>query len=299
MLATDSGWSTYNSLQVELRRRFANGLLVQGNYTWSHALTNLFTQPAAALTLQPHTLRNPGMDKSPSPFDIRHAFKANWIYELPIGPGRKLDFTGGNSVLGKIFGGWEADGIIRWQSGRIFALTSGRSTVNQYDSGLVLVGMSAAQFQDLVQIRKLPDDANRGTVRWLPESFIENTLRAFGLRAGLPNGPHFAPPTTPGEFGSYFYFYGPSLFRADLSIVKKTRIRESMNIETRVEFLNAFNNTNFLIGNVGAGDVANTDQNNITVSSLTFGQTSHAYRDVSTTNDPGGRLLQLVLRVNF
>ena len=299
VLATDSGWSTYNALQVELRRRFANGLLVQGNYTWSHALTNLFTQPAAALTLQPHTLRNPGMDKSPSPFDIRHAFKANWIYELPIGPGRRFDFTGGNSVLGKIFGGWETDGIIRWQSGRIFALTSGRSTVNQYDSGLVLVGMNASQLQDLIKIRKEPDDANRGTVRWLPESFIENTLRAFGLRAGTPNGPHFAPPTTPGEFGSYFYFYGPSLFRADLSIVKKTRIRESMNIETRVEFLNAFNNTNFMIGNVGAGDVANTDQNNITVSSLTFGQTSHAYRDVSTTNDPGGRLLQLVLRVNF
>jgi hypothetical protein len=299
VLATDSGWSTYNALQVELRRRFANGLLLQGNYTWSHALTNLFTQPQAALTLQPHTLRNPGMDKSPSPFDIRHAFKANWIYELPIGPGRRFDFTGGNSVMGKIFGGWETDGIIRWQSGRIFSLTSGRATVNQFDSGLVLVGMSATQLQDLIKIRKLPNDATRGTVSWLPESFIDNTLRAFGLRPGLPNGPHFAPPSTPGEFGSYFYFYGPSLFRADLSIIKKTRIRESMNIETRVEFLNAFNNTNFMIGNVGAGDVANTDQNSVSVSSLTFGQTSHAYRDVSTTNDPGGRLLQLVLRVNF
>jgi hypothetical protein len=72
-----------------------------------------------------------------------------------------------------------------------------------------------------------------------------------------------------------------------------------MNIETRVEFLNAFNNTNFLIGNVGAGDIANTDQNTVTVNTSTFGQTSHAYRDVSTTNDPGGRLLQLVLRINF
>ena len=40
--------STYNALQVELRRRFANGLLVQGNYTWSHALTNLFTASGCA-----------------------------------------------------------------------------------------------------------------------------------------------------------------------------------------------------------------------------------------------------------
>ena len=300
VLATDSGWSTYNALQLELRRRFANGLLVQGNYTWSHSFTNLFTQTQlVGLTLQPHTLRNPAMDKSPSPFDIRHAFKANYIYELPFGPGRRFDFTRGNGVLGKIFGGWETDGIIRWQSGRIFSLTSGRGTVNQYDAGVVLVGMNQEQLQALVKIRKQPGDANRGSVSWLPESFIEDTLRAFGLKAGLPRGPHLAPPSTPGEFGSYIYLYGPSLFRADLSIVKKTRIRESLNIETRVEFLNAFNNTNFLIGNFGAADIANTDQNAVSVSSATFGQTTHAYRDVSTTNDPGGRLLQLVLRINF
>jgi hypothetical protein len=66
-----------------------------------------------------------------------------------------------------------------------------------------------------------------------------------------------------------------------------------------VEFLNAFNHTNFLIGNIGAGDIANTDANTVNVGTLTFGQTSHAYRDVSTTNDPGGRLLQMVLRINF
>ena len=300
VLATDSGWSTYNALQIELRRRFANGFLVQGNYTWSHAFTNLFTQPqVVALPLQPHTLRNPAMDKSPSPFDIQHAFKANYIYELPIGPGRRFDFTGGNRVLGKIFGGWETDGIIRWQSGRIFSLTGGRGTVNQFDSGVVLVGMNQEQLQALVKIRKQPGDANRGSVSWLPESFIEDTLRAFGLKPGLPVGPHLAPPTTPGQFGSFIYLYGPNLFRADMSIVKKTRIRESLNIETRVEFLNAFNNTNFLIGNFGAADIANTDQNAVTVSTATFGQTTHAYRDVSTTNDPGGRFIQLVLRINF
>ncbi|HSE98787.1 MAG TPA: hypothetical protein VLD57_11035, partial [Blastocatellia bacterium] len=295
-LATNNGSSTYNALQIELRRRFANGLLVQGNYTWSHSLTNMY---GSGGTIQPHTLRDLAMDRGPSPFDIRHAFKVNYIYELPFGPGRRFDFTGGNAVLGKIFEGWETDGIIRWQSGRPFNLTGGRATVNQFESGVVLVGISQQELQELVKIRKETDDARRGTVRWLPETFIEDTLRAFGLRAGTPTGPHLAPPTTPGKFGSYVFLYGPSFFRADLSIVKKTRIRESMNIETRVEFLNAFNNTNFLIGNVGAGDVSNTDQNSVTVNTLTFGQTSHAYRDVSTTNDPGGRLLQLVLRINF
>ena len=31
----------------------------------------------------------------------------------------------------------------------------------------------------------------------------------------------------------------------------------------------------------------------------TFGRYTAAYQDISTTNDPGGRLVQLVLRFNF
>ncbi len=31
----------------------------------------------------------------------------------------------------------------------------------------------------------------------------------------------------------------------------------------------------------------------------TFGRTTTAYQDISTTNDPGGRIVQLVLRINF
>jgi hypothetical protein len=295
-LATDDGSSTYNALQIELRRRFANGFMIQGNYTWSHSLSNMF---GSGGTIQPRTLRNPEMDRGPSPFDIRHAFKVNYIYELPFGAGHKMNFSGPGNVIGKLIEGWQTDGIIRWQSGRAFYLTGGRATVNQFDAGVELVGISQQDLQKLVEIRKDPLAAERGTVFWLPEDFMLNSLRAFGLAPGSPEGPHLAPPTTPGKFGTFIPLYGPSFFRADLSIVKKTRITESANVEFRVEFLNAFNNTNFLIGNAFAGDVSNLDNYTVSVNSLTFGQTTHAYRDVSTTNDPGGRLLQLVLRVNF
>jgi hypothetical protein len=62
----------------------------------------------------------------------------------------------------------------------------------------------------------------------------------------------------------------------------------------RVEALNAFNNINFLVGGS-----ANAEVGAVGINSLTFGQTNFAYQDSSTTNDPGGRLLQLVLRINF
>ena len=292
-LATDNGYGTYSALQVELRKRFSHGLTLNANYCWAHALNGGFAA-------QPHTLRNEQMDKGPSPWDIRHSFKLSYTYDLPIGAGHKLDYKGPGNVVGKVLEGWATDGIIRWTSGRVFPLDSGRlGTVNQFESGVDLVGISVQELQELVKIRKQPADATRGTVFWLPDDIIQNTLKAFGLVAGAPSGRYLAPPTTPGKFGTFFYLYGPEFFRADLSIVKKTRITDRANVEFRAEFLNAFNNVNFLIGNVGAADVANADFNRVTLNTLNFGQTTHAYRDLSTTNDPGGRLMQLVLRVNF
>ena len=79
-----------------------------------------------------------------------------------------------------------------------------------------------------------------------------------------------------------------------MSLIKKTGVGEGRNIEFRAQFLNAFNAPNFLLG--AAGNVVNTAAIN-----SSFGQTRAAYRDitVSGTNDPGGRLIEFVLRFNF
>jgi hypothetical protein len=84
------------------------------------------------------------------------------------------------------------------------------------------------------------------------------------------------------------------LTRFDLSIVKKTQVSEKVNIELRAEFLNAFNNINFKVGSQTAADTSITN-----FSGATFGQTANAYQDLSTTNDVGGRMIQIVLRINF
>src|SRR5262249_52127685 len=161
------------------------------------------------------------------------------------------------------------------------------------ESGVLLVGMNASDLQNAIKIRKDPLDSTRGNVAYLPDDIIQNTLKAFGIIPGTPTGRDIAPPTTPGQMGARVFFRPPSFFRADLSAVKKFRIRESMNLELRAEFLDAFNNINFLIGS----------PNNVTATvganSATFGRTNQAYQDLSTTSDPGGRLIQLVARFNF
>ena len=75
-----------------------------------------------------------------------------------------------------------------------------------------------------------------------------------------------------------------------MSLVKRTRIRESMTIEFRATALNIFNPTNFGTGASGA---------NYNNAGSAFGQVSGASRHISGTVEPGGRILEFMLRFNF
>ncbi|MEW6129452.1 MAG: TonB-dependent receptor [Acidobacteriota bacterium] len=298
----NGGGSTYNALQLELRRRLSNGLLVQGSYVWSKSLTNMFVNSSAA-ALTPTTLRDFEYEKGPAPRDVRHQFKVDWIYELPIGQGQR--FLNGNiPVLGKLLEGWQIGGVTRIQSGTPILLTGGRATFNQNDSGVVLHNIDAKQLQDLVKIRKSTVCSQttgkcQGVVYYLPIEFINNTLAAFEVGGKTladlnPGTPYIGPPTEAGKLGSRIFLYGPWFARWDLNLMKRTRITEKTDFEFRVQFLNAFNHQNFTIQGSGTDAAASGI-------GATFGQTRNAYRDftVSGTNDPGGRLIEFQLRLNF
>jgi len=283
-LVDNSGATTYNSLVVELRRRLAKGLLVQGSYAFGKSLTNMFVS-SSAVAINYNSLRAPGNDKTVSPFGITHGFKADWIYELPIGKGQAL-LGGASGWTDRLIGGWAFHGTTRIQSGSPVSF----SNVN-------LVNMTVGDLRGLVKVRK---EANQ--VFYLPQDVIDNTRKAFGTLAGTPdpNAKYIAPANynNPVAFNGQSGFsrvviYGPSFARFDLSLVKKTKITERVNFEFRAEFLNAFNNINFLLNDPGSDVTA------LGVGGTTFGQVTSAYRDTSTTNDPGGRLIQIVGRINF
>ncbi len=290
-LVDNSGKTWYDSLQIELRRRLSRGLLVQGSYVFSKSLSNMYGT-SGSVFFTPSTLRNLDLDKNTSPFDLVHGFKANWIWELPVGRGQWLA-SGANGVVDRLVGGWAIHGQARIQSGSTFSF-----------SNVQLVGMDAKELQKALKIRQDPS----GIVFFLPEDIILNTRRAFNTTAtgfsslGAPTGKYIAPANSNGciqEFVgqcgfSNLILHGPSLTRFDISVVKKTRVSETVNVELRAEFLNAFNNINFKLGSQTAADTSITN-----FSAATFGQTANAYQDLSTTNDVGGRMIQMVLRINF
>jgi hypothetical protein len=270
----NGGGSIYDSMVVELRRRMAKGLLVQGNYVWSKGFNMGY-----------YGFRAPWVKELGDA--LPHALKASWIYELPFGQGRAL-FSGSSRVMDRIIGGWEFQGTMRVQAG------------NLLDFGnVVLVGMTGKELADSVGMRF--DDAKK-IAYYVPQDIIDQTYKSYtsditGYTSGAPSGRYVARPGTANGGNCiqitsldcaplHNYVRGPMFARYDLSLVKKIRFTEQANFELRGEFLNAFNNINFY-GSTCAS------------SSLTCGQATTAYTDRNTTHDPGGRLIQIVMRINF
>jgi len=169
-LVENSGQSWYDGLTIELRRRLAQGLLVQGSYTFSKGQTNAYVSSSIAFS-QPRTLRNEALDKTFSPFDIRHNFKLNYIYELPFGRGQK--YLGGiGKMANMLAGGWVFNGTTRWQSGAPFNF-----------GNVQLVGLTRKDLQRAIEIRKLPNKQ----VFWLADDIVLNTRRAFNTVAPAAN----------------------------------------------------------------------------------------------------------------
>jgi len=268
-LVTNGGDSTYNALQIEMRHRLTHGLQLQGSYAYAKSLTNTGNND--------FTLRDLDMDKGPSGSDIRHGFKVNWIYDLPFGQKH-------------LWGGWQFTGVGRLQSGTPEEIASGGNfeTFNQNDAGAVLHNISQSGLQSMMHITKMGD----GSVFYLPQTFVNNSLAAFQLAPGGvtfdPTQPYIGPPTTPGALGDRIYIWGPWLSKWDVGLAKITPIHETMTLELRAQALNVFNTINFLLPTQGS-----------TTMSGTFGQTTNAFRDFSNTNDPGARTVEFVIKLNF
>ena len=236
----NGGYTRYESLQLEARKRLSHGFSVQANYVFGEALESSrysFRKPRVAR----HDTGTPG--------GITHAFKANWVWELPFGRGRWLG-SDVNGVWDRIIGGWSIDGTTRLQSGRLLSMGNVR-----------LVGMSVDEVEDMFKLRF--DDAGK-VIYMLPQDVIDNTVKAFSVSAtsptgygslGAPSGRYFAPANGPdcievapgyGDCGTgELVVTGPKLVRLDIAFIKAVPITGRVRFDFRAEMLNATNTPYF------------------------------------------------------
>jgi hypothetical protein len=280
---------------VSFRRRPAKGLTFDASYTFSKGLTNDWQRNTNNAPDNFLTTRNAGLMKGPSPYDLRHAIKIYTLYELPFGPGKR--WSSSNKIVNGAIGGWQFITQNRWQTGRPALMVGGLGgTVNQYDSGIQLSGVTWRQVQSEAGVYKTtsPDP---GAVWYLPQQLL-------GPQGQGVNTSMIAPCSTPGRFCGRDFLYGPAFFRSDWSLMKTTKLTEHAKLEIRAEFLNAFNNVNFLWGDAygvagysaGASFFSTVSGN---LQNPTFGRILTGYQDLDSTADPGGRTIQFVARISF
>ena len=133
--SSSPSYSSYNSLQVTLEKRFhtasslLNGLDLLANYTWSHSIDDQAFNEAEnglpARNVAPLPFNHPFFrpyNRGPSDFDRRHRFVASYVWDLP---GLRTPGGLGSSLLG----GWELTGILSIQTGAPFTVLAGADSM--------------------------------------------------------------------------------------------------------------------------------------------------------------------------
>jgi len=217
------GTSSYNSLQVDLKRRFSQGLTIRGVYTWSKSLDDgdslnaTAAQNAVALLSNPYV---PRADWGLATYDVRNMSAVTATYELPFGHGRR--FLGGEGgVRGQVVGGWTVNSIVTLQSGFPFTPQLGYNPSNDGDTRNPVRPFLDPSFTGPVVLGKPKEWFN-------PAAFI-------------------APPNNSGFFGNVGRdtYTGPGLATWDFSMLKQTHIYENLNLQFRAEIFNLLNRANF------------------------------------------------------
>jgi hypothetical protein len=231
--------SIYHAFQLRVEKRFSNGLQFLVTYVKSKSLDNAtiagegnsFLGGSSSSILNPNNL---ALERSLSQFDIPQVWQFSYVYQLPIGRGKR--FAGGlNPVLNAIIGGWQTNGIWRFDNGQP-----------------IMLGLSGGQplpgYGQRPELTAVPR-RNHGS-DWLTQYFANPDAFTVPAAYTLGNAPRTLSLRNPGTAN------------ASLSAFKEfplSKVREGMRLEFRFESFNAFNHPQFCGPNavVGSGSFGN------------------------------------------
>ena len=213
-----SATSSYNALALSANHRFSNGIQFLLSYTWSKYLSNS-EGPEGWTNGQAQSVQNwynTALEKSVMIDDIPRSLVASYVYELPVGTGRK--FAPSNKIVDGIIGGWQVAGISNFKDG--FPLTVTNATNNSNSFG-------GNQRPNVIAN---PNLKGNSIYEWF------NTA-AFAQPAPFTFGD--APRTLP-------YLRAQGTLNTDLTLQKYWRLwNEASKLQLRAEFYNLFNRTQF------------------------------------------------------
>ena len=262
------GTSDYNALQAKLERRFSRGIQVGASYTFAKLITDasedLFGgSPLGGVLQNPF---DPESFRSISPNNAPHVLVINYLVELPFGKGRRYLNTGG--VVDRLIGGWQINGIHRYQSGVPLSFFTSDPLFTDF---LQLTGY-------LGNLRLNPTgQAFESEGAFISDRFGRQAINPAAFTpppqfgSGFNNNPSGAPIGS-AAYAAYYAdplrFFGtlapalsnvhsPRFYSEDVSLLKKTRITETVTFELGAEAFNLFNRTYYFFPTTDLRDAGN------------------------------------------
>ncbi len=260
------GYSTnYQSMQVELKRRFGHGIGFSSAFTWGKA-ENYQTgaQDGGLLFWAGPVHRNWAV----ADFDRTKNYEQTITYELPAGRNHKYF----NSGIGQyVLGGWRASAIISAVSGLPFTITA-----NSVTSGTTQTANQIAPY-------KVLHNVTGGVTSAYPQWFDPTSYAAPAACTYVAGGA----PCALGNIGRN-QFRGPGYFSDNLSLFKSFPMFRESNLEVRGDAFNLSNTPAFGLPSSS-------------ITSSTFGQiTGTLGSGVGNVNGVGGpRVLQASAKITF
>jgi len=289
-LATNGSGSTYNSLQVEVNKRFTSGISLQANYTLAKGMGDEEgSGQQQALTYR--NLRDRQSQHRLMSFSRYHILRANGIYGLPFGPGRRLLNTS-KGPLRWLVEGWTVAAILTKQSGSLMNFGSGAASWNTSSGTAMLApGANLPKSTGEVYMVENGDIYYFKGLTQVADPYVAS-LTTLGSASGGVRGQASAVKaivdasgniilTNPlaGQLGNlgYYYLQGPGSIGLDVNLNKRVRITESKSFEMRATATSVLNHPNW--------GSPSTD-----ISSTSFGR---------ITSASGNRNIYIELRFNF
>lgn len=212
----DSGTSTYEALNLSVQKRISKGLSGQGNYTWSHCISDVYADnPTAAGVSVPGNRRQ--YRGNCSGIDRRQLFAMSMVATTP-------KFS--NPALKLLASDWQFAPILSIASAQFFSVWAGN------DQALTTVPNQPPMLIDPANV--YPKKKTAGN--WI-------------------NRAAFAP-APPGSYGNVGYnsFKGPGTFQLNMAVSRTFAIRERQSIQIRAEAFNLPNHVNLATpGGAGPG----------------------------------------------
>jgi len=225
LVEADDITGTYHSGTLRVAKRLSHGISFNSFYTFSKTIdtSSTLAETSGSATFAADSY-NQAAEKALSSFDVRHRFVTNFIWELPVGKGRRFV---SDDAWGRILENWQLAGILTLQSGQ---------PLTPQVSGSLDGTLSSAERPNRICDGNLPS-SQRAPERWFDTScFVFQTIffDAFG------------PYSIPGNSGRNV-IEGPGIKNVDFSLQKDIRFESGQAFTFRWEVFNLANHPNFFL----------------------------------------------------